>query len=454
MKEQSNIYQKALYLAVPMMIQNGITNAVTLVDNLMVGSLGTESMTAVSIAAQMIFVLNLGIFGGLSGPGIFAAQYFGAGDKEGVRKVFRLKWWIGLTVVAIGALVFALFGGNLIELYLHGTSEDIDPVLTHSLSLSYLHIMIASLLPFCVTQIYANSLRETGESIRPMVAGLISVATDILFNYLLIYGKMGLPALGVSGAAVATVIARIVEMSVLVIWTHLSVKEGSFFKGVYKTLLVPVKVALPVVMKGLPMFLNEFLWAGGMAVLTMCYSTRGLEVVAGFNISNSICNVLNVVFISLGGSVGILIGQILGTGDYDSAKKNGIKLMWFSGFLCIFLSVILILLAFPFPKLYNTTEEVRRLGRWIIIITALFFPIQGFLNALYFTLRSGGKTLITMLFDSVYTWFVVVAVAAGLCFLTPLPVLVVYVLVQMLDLIKIAIGYFLIQKGVWLTKLS
>ena len=142
-----------------MMIQNGITNAVGLIDNIMVGSLGTESMTAVSIVGQLIFVFNLSIFGGLSGPGIYGAQYYGQGNDEGVKSIFRLKWWIALCVVALGIIVFLTSGDLLIMRYLQGNGSGIDAGETLRLAKQYMQVMLWGLTPFAITQIYAGSLR-------------------------------------------------------------------------------------------------------------------------------------------------------------------------------------------------------------------------------------------------------------------------------------------------------
>ncbi len=452
MKERS-VYKKALTLAVPMMIQNGITNAVSLVDNLMVGSLGTESLTAVSIVGQLIFVFFLAVFGGLSGPGIYGAQYFGQGNKKGFQNVFRLKLWITAVIVLVGMTVFVAGGEQLIGLYLHGSSQGMDAAGTLEQGRDYLHIMLFGLIPFAFTQIYAGSLREMGESMRPMVAGIVSVFVDIIFNYLLIYGKFGFPRLEVQGAAIATVMARFVEMLVVVVWTHASIRRYEFLRGIYSTILLPLHEAKIMIMKGFPIFLNEFLWAGGMAALTQCYSMKGLQVIAGLNISNAICNLLNVVFVAMGNAVGIIIGQHLGASEFEKAKRSAGKLQWFTAGLCLILTVILAACSMVFPSLYDTTEEVRHLGQWFIIITAVFFPIQGVLNVFYFTLRSGGKTVITFLFDSVFTWVVSVSLAFALCSYTALPVLAVYALVQSADLVKVVAGHILVKKGVWITNL-
>ena len=148
-------------------------------------------------------------------------------------------------------------------------------------------------------------------------------------------------------------------MSIVVIWAHLCRNKHTFLKGIYRTLLVPGTLAKKVIRKGMPIFCNELLWSAGLAALTQCYSTRGLEVVAGLNISNAICNLLNVVFVALGSAVGILIGQTLGASEYERAKKDSFSLMWFTGGVCLLLAAILISVSGVFPKAYDTTQEVR-----------------------------------------------------------------------------------------------
>lgn len=451
--ERKAVLKRAMVLAIPMMIQSGITNAVGLVDHIMVGSLGTEAMTAVSIIGQLLFVFYLALFGGVSGPGIYTAQFFGQGNTEGVRASTRMKALISLVLTALGIAIL-FFGENvLINLYLHGESADIDAAATLSLAKDYLHIMLIGLPAMAVTQIYSSSLRETNDSVKPMVTGIISVAADVLFNYLLIYGSLGFPKLGVQGAAIATVIARYLEMAVMVIWVYARRKRHPFVQGLWKTLRVPKDLSRKMILKTIPICCNEFLWAAGIAAMTQCYAVRGLEVVAGINISNVLCNLLNVAFVNIGFAAGIIIGQQLGAGEYQEAKKTSFTLTWFSALVCVGLTAVLIALSGVFPQLYSTTDEVRELATGFIIVTALFFPVQGILNTLYFTLRSGGKTLITFIFDSVFTWTVIVPLAFVLSFFSDLPILTVYAIVQAADLIKIAIGAVMIRKGIWINNL-
>ncbi|MCR5012522.1 MAG: MATE family efflux transporter [Lachnospiraceae bacterium] len=453
-KLDKHLLKKTIVLAIPIMIQNGISNAVGLVDNLMVGSQGTEAIVAVSVSGQLMFVFWLAVFGALSGPGIFGAQYYGNGNIRGVQDVFRLKLWEALIVGFVGGLIFFFFDNTLIGLYMQGQSEEIDVLLTIKLAKDYLRIMLVSIPFIVITQVYATSLRETDESFKPMLAGIISVAADVIFNYLLIYGHFGFPKLGVAGAAWATVIARIVEFAVLIIWAHIAREKHFFLKKIYSTLWIRNISVLPIIKKGIPIMLNEFLWAGSIAFMTQCYSIRGLDVLAGLNISNALCNLMNVAFIAMGNAVGIVIGQILGAKDFKRAKESSITLMWFTALICGVLTIILFVFSASFPEFYDTTDSAKYMAKWFIRITAIFFPLQGFLNALYFTLRAGGKTLITFLFDSVFSWVACATCAYILAHYTSLNIFGIYIAIQCMDFIKTAIGFTIFKKGIWISNLT
>lgn len=445
-----HFYKMVLAVAVPIMIQNGITNFVGLLDNIMIGQIGTEQMSGAAIVNQLIFVYNLCIFGGVSGAGIFTAQYFGQGDNEGVRKTFRFKIWMASILTILTVILFLTCGTTLIQMYLKGEGSAADAAATLMYGRQYLMIMLMGLPPFMMGQVYASTLRECGKTVLPMISGVISVIINLTFNYLLIFGKFGFPELGVRGAAIATVISRYFEVLIIVVWTHCHKKENPFTIGLYRTLRVPAALVKKILLKGMPLLLNETLWAAGMAMLTQCYSIRGLNVVAGLNISNTINNVFNIVFIALGDSVAIIVGQLLGAGEMEKARDTDNKMIAFSVTCCTAVAALMFLLAPVFPMLYNTNEEARLLGRYFIMVTALFMPQNAFLHACYFTLRSGGKTVITFLFDSVFIWCVSVVIAFLLSRFTALPVIAIYVIVQAADLIKCAVGMILVKKGIWL----
>lgn len=446
-------YKMVLLIAVPIMIQNGITNFVSLLDNIMVGQVGTNQMSGVAIANQLIFVYNLCIFGGMSGAGIFGAQFFGQGNNDGLRYVFRFKLVIGFLITAIGAVIFSMYGEPLISLYLDESNSALDNAETLYYAMEYLQIMLVGFLPFVAVQIYASTLRETSEAILPMTAGIVAVGVNLLLNYMLILGNWGAPALGVAGAAIATVTARFVECFIVVWWTHRHKEKNPYIVGVYKSLIIPKDLMVQIIRKGTPLLINEAMWSLGMAMLLQCYSVRGLGVVAGMNISNTIINLFNITFMALGNSVAIVVGKLLGAGKMEEARDTDRKLIAFSIASCLVMAAIVIVLAPLFPQLYNTEADVKEYAKNFIIIAALFMPQHAFLHAAYFTLRSGGKTVITFLFDSGFMWAVSIPFAFVISRFTDWRIEVVYALCQGIEIIKSIVGFILLKKGIWLNNI-
>ena len=449
-----DFYKMVLMIAVPIMIQNGITNFVSLLDNIMIGQVGTEQMSGVAIVNQLLMVYYLCVFGGLAGAGIFTAQYFGQGNHEGVRQTMRFKFWMVTVITALTTVLFLGCGTALIGAYLKGDGSAESIAATLLYGERYLKVMLIGLPAFAAVQIYSSTLRECGQTLLPMKAGIAAVIVNLLFNYILIYGKFGAPALGVIGAAIATVLSRYVEMLITVIGVHRKSRGENapyaFVTGLYRTLKVPGDLTRKIIKKGSPLLFNETLWAAGMAMLTQCYSIRGLNVVAGLNVSNTINNVFNIVFIALGDSVAIIVGQLLGAGKMKEARDTDNKLIAFSVMCCTGVAFVMFLMAPLFPGLYKINDEARLLAKYFIMATAFFMPQNAFLHATYFTLRSGGKTIVTFLFDSVFIWCVSVVIAFVLSRYTGLPVIAVYAMVQLGDIIKCIIGFVLVKKGVWL----
>lgn len=443
-------YQMVLAVAVPIMVQNGITNFVSLLDNIMVGQIGTEQMSGVAIVNQLMMVYYLCVFGGLAGAGIFTAQYFGQKDQEGIRHTFRYKIWMALALTLIAGSVLFFRRTNLIQMYLNGSSDGGDLAAALDYGVNYLKVMLFGLPAFMMVQVYVSTLRECGETVVPMKAGIAAVTVNLCLNYLLIYGKLGLPALGVVGAAIATVISRYVEAAIVIAWTHRHREKNPYITGIYKTLKVPFHLAGKYFVKGAPLLINETLWSAGMAMLTQCYSVRGMSVIAGLNIANTINNVFNVVFIALGDAVAIIIGQLLGAGKMKEARDTDNKIIAFSVCCCIGIAALMVCIAPLFPRIYNTTHEARALAVQFITAQAIFMPQAAFMHAAYFTLRSGGKTIVTFLFDSVFVWCASIPVAYALSRFTSVPVIAIFAMVQIVDWIKCGIGFVLVKKGVWL----
>ena len=439
-----------LKVVLPILVQNGITNFVSMLDNIMVGRIGTEQMSGVSIVNQLMFVFNVSVFGAVSGAGIFGAQFWGCGKQEGVRHTFRFKWIATVLLTLICGLVFFFAGDKLIMLYLHGEGKEAQLAETLGYARQYLTVMLAGLLPFGITQVYSGTLRECSETVVPMKAGIAAVLVNMCLNYVLIFGKLGFPELGVVGAAVATVISRYVEMVIVIVWTHRHTKEHPYIEGVYKNMYIPAGLVGKILAKGAPLMMNEILWSVGMATLNQCYSVRGLDAVAGLNIASTISNVFIVVYRAIGSSVAIIVGQMLGAGKMEEARDTDNKLLAFSVGACVFAGALMGLISPLFPMIYNTTDQVRQIAAAMICIVAAFMPAHAFVHAAYFTLRSGGQTVITFLFDSAFVWLVSIPCAFVLSRFTGLPIIPLYFACQLPELIKCVIGFVLLKKGVWI----
>ena len=443
-------YRLLIILVLPIVVQQGITNFVSLLDNLMVGSLGTLQMSGVSIVNQLIFVFNLIIFGGLSGASIYGTQFFGVADMEGVRNTFRYKMLLAVISGIISVAVFAVFGEDLIMLFLN--SEENTPAeiaQTLGYAKDYLYVVIVGLIPFAIVQAYSGTLRESGETVAPMVAGCIAIAVNLVFNYLLIFGKLGLPALGVAGAAIATVLSRFVELIYLVVWSHRRVDRFEFLRGVYKSLKIPAQLFWKITVTGAPLMINEGFWSLGMTFINQSYSARGIEIIAATNISTTAWNLFCVVMMSMGTAISIMVGQKLGSNDTESAVDIDRKLLFFTFAFHILIGLLIIASAPFIPLLYNVEPEAQAYATKFLMISGASLPIHALVHGIYFTVRAGGRTIVTFLFDSVYTWAIPAMIALFLCRYTAMPIVWIFFIVQFSDIIKLLIGLPMTKPSFW-----
>ena len=315
-----DFYKLVAALALPLLLQNAVSTFVNLLDNLMVGRIGTESMSGVSIVNQLLFVYNLCLFGGTGGAGIFGAQFFGRGDYNGVRHTLRFNILLCAGFTVIATVLLALIPDTLIGAFLHEAGTGGDLALTLSEGKDYLRIMLFGLPAFCLTTAYVSILRVPGDNRLPMKASIAAIFVNLVFNYLLIYGKLGFPMLGVRGAAIATVLSRYVEFGLILLGTHGKKTPPRFIRGLYRGFAIPGHLAGQIVRKGMPLLVNEMFWSLGMTMLTQCYSYRGLDAIAALNINSTVLNLFNTVIFTMGNTVGIIIGNLLGAELHDGDK--------------------------------------------------------------------------------------------------------------------------------------
>lgn len=450
-----SFYRHVLGIAVPIIVQNGITNFVSLLDNIMVGQVGTVPMSGVSIVNGLIFVFNLCIFGAASGAGIFTAQFHGSQDTQGVQYTFRFKFLACLLLAFLGGCIFFLGGSTLIGLYLTGDGDAAMAAGALDYGMRYLKVMLWGFLPFALTNVYSSTMKECGNTLVPMVGGIAAVLVNLVLNYILIFGHLGAPAMGVEGAAWATVVSRYAELLIVGGWVHLHPEKNPYITGALRSLYLPGRLLKSIVIKGMPLLVNEALWSCGMAFMNQCYSTCGLDVVPAMNISSTLFNLASVVFLSLGNAVGIIMGQMLGSNAAVlEVRDTNRKLLTLSVSSGVLFGLVMAAFSTVFPQIYNTSDTVRQLATWLICINAAYMPFDAYANATYFTLRSGGQTLVTFLFDSCFVWVVCVPLAYCLSRFTDLAIVPLFAICLSANLVKCAIGACMLRRGKWIQNLT
>lgn len=447
-------YSRVLYIAVPLIIQQIITSFVNMLDNIMVGQTGTLPMSAVSISNQLITIFNLAVFGSVSAASIFGAQFFGKKDMNGVRNCLRFKLAAEGLIVFLFVSIFLLFGNQLVSLFLNPETNTAENILeTLSLARSYIMIMLIGFVPFALSQCISSSMREAGETRLPMIASIAAVAVNFTGNSILIFGLFGFPALGAAGAAIATVISRFAELAVILFGAGRSHEKFPFFHHVIREFRIPSTLARDIILRGMPLIANEILWSMGMAAIAQCYSVRGISAVASYNITTTIENLFFVFNIAIGDCISIMVGQQLGAGRKEEAVETDRRLIVFATLVSIALGMILFVSAPLFPRFYNTTDAIRSDAAGMLRIYGMTLWISAIYNASYFTMRSGGRTVITFLFDSVGTVAVSFPAAFALSHFTGLGIIMMYLILHLIDLYKVVLGLWLVHKRIWVNDL-
>jgi len=449
-----NFYKRAFALILPIFIQTFITNFVSMLDNIMVGRVGTAPMTGVAVANQILNVLILCIFGTVSGAGILGAQFFGNGDLERFRDTFRFKIIACVSITALACAAIFIFRTPLISRFLDGEEDRQLAAEALVSGREYLEIMLLGLIPYALVQAYSSTLREGDRPVLPMVAGLCAVGVNLVLNYVLIFGHFGAPKLGVNGAAIATVVSRFVELLIVVLAVTFGRKRYPFMVGALRSLRVPARLVGAILTKALPLILNETMWALGNTVITRQFSLRGLEVVAAYNIQLTFFGVFFVVFQSVGAASGIIVGQHLGAGDRTGAREDSGRLIALSVALSLVVGTAFAISAGYIPLLYNVTDGARSLATGFMRICAYTLPLEASVNALYFILRSGGRMGTTIMFDSGFSWVVVVPAVMILIRFTPLNVLMVSLCERLLVTLKLILGLVILRRGKWARTLT
>lgn len=437
--------KRALLIAVPLMFQQLIVNSVNLVDNVMVGQLGDLALSAVSSANRFYFIATMGTNGMIGAAVIFLAQFHGANNHAKMKEAFRFS-----LISAFGLCLF-FFAAALTfpEYIIRFFINDADIIAIGS---SYLRIACFSYLPMVLALCVSNALRAMGETRLPLYVSITSVITNIILDYLLIFGVGPFPEMGVEGAALATMIARLVEAVIYLI--VLKTSDLPFNTRLCDLFKVDGKLAFNITKKALPLCINEILWSLGMAILLKYYSTRGIAANTGYSISTTISDLFYVLFTGMATASTVLIGTSLGANKLDEARDNGYKLICFSMLLSLAFGVTMFMSSYLVPIVFNVSDEAVTIAMTFLRVMSVLFWLYMFNTQCYFTLRAGGDTRSTMFMDSFYMFTVNLPIVGILAYFTNINIYLLYVAGQCTDFIKAILSFHLVRKEKWVKNLT
>jgi putative MATE family efflux protein len=438
-------YKSLIAVTAPLVLQQLLTSSVQLVDNVMVGTLGDEVLGSVAVVNQLYFVVMLIMFGTIGGAGILTSQYHGAKNIDRLKQTFRFKVLAGLVLASLAWLLFTFFGEALISLF---AKEDV----TIQSGLDYLAIARWSAFPFAVNIAISSSFRETGITKPLLYISIVAILSNAFFNYLLIFGHFGFPELGVVGAAIATFIARLIELGLTLV---LLAKSGELLRFSLPTIFhIETDVMKKIIKMARPLMINEALWSLGQTMFFLAYSTRGETALSAMSVSSTISQLVFVTFGAIGTGVSVLVGKTLGSGQLEMAKDNARKMIAFGVLFSLFAGVLLFIASFFVLDIYQVSEEAKTIARFCIRVNSVFIAVYAFNVAMYFTLRSGGDIKSTLQMDSGFMWVVMVPVAMVLAYFTTMSVTLMFLIIQSLDIPKAFFAVNRYKKGLWVKNLA
>lgn len=434
-------------VALPIIIQQMIMALAQLVDNLMVGTLGEAAIAGVG-ASNMLFsiVLYLG-FGIIEGCSIFSAQQYGARQLDRLKHTFVVSIYFALILGVLSTIIIGSGREFLIGLFINGNTQvSVDAL---NLGVMYTKVVVFSYLFLTLSTAIGSSFRAIGMTKIPMFAGIIAIFTNSFLNYIFIFGNFGAPELGVVGAAYATIVSRCIEFLILLfLMNRLKV---DFCPTIKHFVTVPKALFHSITLKVLPLTLNEFGWAFGRASIMALYGARSAEEFAAVQISNTMANLLYVAMSGFAVAVSVVVGQELGRGNLEHAKLSAKKLLGLGLYISLFITLVGFVLVMILPLFYGTVSpETMGLARAFLAVIAICFPIYLVTATIFFTLRAGGDAKSVLLMDGAYMWVVTVPITFLLVFYTPLSILVIYIIMQGFDIIKMFISFKMFRKYEWL----
>jgi putative MATE family efflux protein len=397
---RKDFYKTMITIGAPIALQHLIGSSLNLVDTLMIGKLGEDAIAAVGIANRLFFLFILFIYGAYSGCGVFTAQYWGKKDKKNIHRVLGIMLVFGLGFSALFTLAALLIPRHLLILFSR------DPHVL-DLGVQYLRIVAISYVMTAITFAYSFSCRSVHKTTLPMVVSIIALSTNTLLNYILIYGKLGLPALGVEGAAIATTIARTFEMLLLLGFIYKD--KGHPLVGPFKEYFdIHKDMVVNIVKTATPVFVNEATWALGNVVYFIAFGFLGTGAVAVVQICYTVSDFFQALFMGLGSACGVMIGNAVGNDENEKAMLYSVEFIKLTVVFSLLIAGLLYLSRPLIIMLYSSlTPGTKDMLLATLAVLAFYqIPKMYTFTMIVGILRGGGDTRYCMFLDMLTVWLV------------------------------------------------
>jgi putative MATE family efflux protein len=444
--------KKTFAITVPVALQNLLSNVLNMIDTIMIGQLGDDFVGAVGLANKVFFVFSLLMFGICSGSAILASQYYGNRDLLGIKRVLKMSLMIGVG----GSFVFVLSGIFFPEqvmsiLTIHQNQVEIGAI--------YLGIIAFSYPLIAVTNCFVAILRSMNYVKLPVIITSISIVINVILNYVFIFGHFGMPAMGVAGSALATLIARIIEVILLLIavYRH-KVGDGGVGDFIHQKYTKENGVPFlnkPFVYKyfytAAPVIANEFMWGLGVTMYSLVYGRMPAEATNAITITSTVEQLAMVFFFGICHAAAVVLGNELGANELEKAEEHAKNYMVMMFGLSIIGAILAFLLKDAIISLYPVSEVVADYVRLSLTVFAIYMPVR-MLNALIIVaiLRSGGDTKAALFLDVTGVWFIGIPMAVIGGLFLHLPIYLVYAMILIEEVYKAILGYHRYRKKKWL----
>ncbi len=438
-------FKSAILIALPIVIQQLVTSFAQLIDNIMVGSINGQAIAGVGAANSILLVIMTSTFGISEGASIFIAQQYGANKRDRIANSLAISV-IVIAIVAILTLSFInIYDNQLLRIFIH--ANDSSATLAMNYGMEYLNVLVWGYWILMLNTVLGSSFRAIGKTKVPMLAGVTAVVCNTMMNFILI------PIYGVKGAAVATIISRVVEFVVL--FTIMKFKQNIFEFNLKSFTTIKFMQFKVMIKKMIPLTINEFLWGLGTSTLMAVYGARSINDLASIQITYTLANILFVSMAGFGVAVAVLIGQKLGNDEFDQAIENSKKLLILAFITGVVFFSVAQLLSFVIPILYNNVDNIIQVqSANLLRIMGIIFPVYIMTVTLFFTLRAGGDTLGVLIMDGGIMWGLSIPVAFILMKFTSFSIYGVFIGVESIEFVKLVVGLYRYKKYKWVQNIT